>query len=117
MRITSLSVVWLACTFASSTRAFSALSKKNQLSSASAFSRPARRQIIGRQQEVESSRSSTFFPLRVASTEPISVADMERGMGGRLESAFETAKEKGEAAFVAFITAGYPKAEGTFVCF
>lgn len=34
-------------------------------------------------------------------------------MGGRLEAAFEAAKEKGEAAFVAFITAGYPKAEDT----
>lgn len=43
----------------------------------------------------------------------MSVADMERGMGGRLEEAFETAKAKGEAAFVAFVTAGYPKKEDT----
>ena len=47
----------------------------------------------------------------------IATADMERGMGGRLESAFESAKEKREATFVAFMTAGYPKAEGTFVYF
>ena len=29
-----------------------------------------------------------------------------------LEEAFAAAKEKGEAAFVTFVTAGYPKAEG-----
>merc|ERR1719491_2350508 len=34
-------------------------------------------------------------------------------MGGRLEDAFETAKEKGEAAFIAFITAGYPAKDDT----
>jgi hypothetical protein len=48
----------------------------------------------------------------VASTEPTSVADMQRGIGGRLEDAFEAAKERGEAAFVTFVTAGYPRAEG-----
>ena len=37
---------------------------------------------------------------------------MERGVGGRIEAAFEAAKEKGEAAFVTFITAGYPNAQG-----
>lgn len=37
---------------------------------------------------------------------------MERGVGGRIEAAFEAAKEKGEAAFVTFITAGYPTAQG-----
>jgi len=58
-------------------------------------------------------RSKSAFPLNVASTEAIPLADMERGMGGRLEEAFETAKAKGEAAFVAFITAGYPSKEDT----
>lgn len=38
---------------------------------------------------------------------------MERGVGGRIEAAFEAAKERGEAAFVSFITAGYPTAKGT----
>lgn len=48
----------------------------------------------------------------VASAETISVADMKRGIGGRLEDAFEGAKERGEAAFVTFVTAGYPRSEG-----
>jgi hypothetical protein len=50
--------------------------------------------------------------LHVASTEPISVANMQRGIGGRIENAFEAAKERGEAAFVTFVTAGYPRAQG-----
>jgi len=37
---------------------------------------------------------------------------MKAGNGGRIEQAFAAAKEKGEAAFVAFVTAGYPHAEG-----
>jgi len=41
------------------------------------------------------------------------VANMERGVGGRIEDAFASAKERGEAAFVSFITAGYPSAEDT----
>ena len=45
----------------------------------------------------------------------VSITKMERGVGGRIESAFETAKIKGEAAFVTFITAGYPTAEGQFI--
>ena len=43
----------------------------------------------------------------------VSVADMQRGTGGRIENAFASAKERGEAAFVAFVTAGYPRREGT----
>lgn len=37
---------------------------------------------------------------------------MERGIGGRIEDAFGAAKERGEAAFVTFVTAGYPSAKG-----
>lgn len=48
----------------------------------------------------------------VSSTERIAVADMERGIGGRIEQAFESAKERGEAAFVTFVTAGYPTKDG-----
>jgi tryptophan synthase alpha subunit len=40
---------------------------------------------------------------------------MRRGTGGRIEQAFATAKEKGEAAFVSFVTAGYPSADGKIV--
>jgi len=107
MRTTSLSV-WLACTFISSTCAFSASSKKNPRFLAPTFGGK------GLHQSVENKlNSNSIFPLHVASTETIAVVDMERGMGGRLEEAFETAKEKGEAAFVAFITAGYPAKEDT----
>ena len=37
---------------------------------------------------------------------------MERGMGGRIEDAFASAKASGEAAFITFVTAGYPTAKG-----
>jgi len=40
-------------------------------------------------------------------------AIMSRGYGGRIEAAFAAAKDKGEAAFVSFITAGYPSHEDT----
>ena len=109
MRITSLSAWLAACTLASSTCAFSALSKKQHRIAGSPLSRSI--QTTGGYIE----RSRSTFPLSVASTEAISVADMERGIGGRLEEAFATAKDKGEAAFIAFITAGYPRKEGTFV--
>jgi tryptophan synthase alpha subunit len=39
---------------------------------------------------------------------------MEQGVGGRIEAAFEASKEKGEAAFISFITAGYPTAQGAY---
>lgn len=38
---------------------------------------------------------------------------MERGFGGRIEEAFAAAKERHEAAFISFITAGYPAANDT----
>jgi hypothetical protein len=37
---------------------------------------------------------------------------MERGIGGRIEDAFAAAKAAGEAAFITFVTAGYPTAKG-----
>jgi hypothetical protein len=40
------------------------------------------------------------------------IASMKRGYGGRIEEAFANAKNKGEAAFVTFVTAGYPSAKG-----
>jgi len=104
MRITSFTL-WLACTtFASSTSAFSGSSTLGR------STRPE-----GRHHVVDNTKSKSIFPLHVAAetSEAIPVADMERGMGGRIESAFESAKERGEAAFVAFITAGYPAKEDT----
>jgi|TARA_B100001142_G_C13815231_1_gene454338 hypothetical protein len=40
------------------------------------------------------------------------VAAMKRGMDGRLEEAFASAKAAGKAALVTFITAGYPTIDG-----
>lgn len=42
----------------------------------------------------------------------MSTSEMRRGIGGRIEEAFASAKENGKAAFVSFITAGYPSPEG-----
>lgn len=44
-----------------------------------------------------------------------SVSEMRRGHNGRLEASFAAAKEKGEAAFITFITAGYPRKEGMYI--
>ena len=38
---------------------------------------------------------------------------MERGQGGRIVDAFASAKDRGEAAFITFMTAGYPTADDT----
>lgn len=43
----------------------------------------------------------------------VSTAEMSRGYDGRLEATFAAAKDKGESAFITFITAGYPRAEDT----
>jgi len=56
--------------------------------------------------------SSTEIFLSSASSTS-NLVTMERGVGGRIEDAFAAAKEKGEAAFVTFVTAGYPSAKGT----
>ena len=40
------------------------------------------------------------------------VKSMARGHDGRIEEAFAKCKERGEAAFVTFITAGFPVKEG-----
>jgi len=60
-----------------------------------------------------SRKPATTSHLNVASAESrTDISELGRGMGGRIEEAFAAAKEKGEAAFVTFVTAGYPKAEG-----
>jgi len=105
MKFASLSL-WLGC-IASTTVAFSTLSKPVGGVS----------QATGRGKQnaaflaTQSSGSATR--LNVASADSVPVADMERGVGGRIEEAFEAAKAKGEAAFVSFITAGYPTAQDT----
>jgi hypothetical protein len=58
--------------------------------------------------------SSTLLRVASADTPPksIDISDLRRGMGGRIEEAFAAAKAKGQAAFVTFVTAGYPTAQG-----
>lgn len=43
----------------------------------------------------------------------MSVQSMARGFDGRIEAAFAKCKEAGEAAFVTFLTAGFPVKEDT----
>lgn len=43
----------------------------------------------------------------------MNTSEMRRGMGGRLEESFAAAKESGKAAFISFVTAGYPSPEDT----
>lgn len=88
-------LVWLGCSSLESTLAFSSPSLGQKVATTHTNGNLVRTQL-----------------RMVASTEPTSVADMQRGIGGRLENAFEAAKERGEAAFVTFVTAGYPRAQG-----
>ena len=43
------------------------------------------------------------------------VESMQRGHNGRIEEAFAKAKERGEAAFVTFVTAGFPEKDGEWM--
>ena len=43
------------------------------------------------------------------------VDSMERGHNGRIEQAFAQAKERGDAAFITFVTAGFPDKDGEFI--
>lgn len=101
MRLASFSL-WLGC-LASSTLAFSSLPKPANFGRAVSRGNAQKSQVL------------TSSALGVASADSIPVADMERGVGGRIEAAFEAAKKKGEAAFVTFITAGYPNAQGRMI--
>ena len=112
MKFTSFSL-WMGC-MASSALSFSALSVSNTFGSSLAARRNAAAPQSAFAGAVSSDRrlSSSATRLNVASADSASIAAMEKGVGGRIENAFEAAKEKGEAAFVSFITAGYPTAQG-----
>jgi hypothetical protein len=58
--------------------------------------------------------TSSALNMVASPIERTATAGMERGVGGRIEEAFAQAKERGEAAFVTFVTAGYPTAQGTY---
>ncbi len=57
--------------------------------------------------EVQQSNNSTNSIRNMSA-----VQSMQRGHNGRIEEAFAQAKERGEAAFVTFCTAGFPVKEG-----
>jgi hypothetical protein len=94
---------------------FFLLGCSTQFQSTSAFS-PSAASFV---RSAATQKQSPLTQQRMVTTsEPIAVADMQRGIGGRLEDAFESAKERGESAFVTFVTAGYPRAQGMFgFCF
>ena len=48
-----------------------------------------------------------------SATKPTTM-ELKRGSGGRIEDAFAAAKARNEAAFVSFVTAGYPSAQGAY---
>jgi hypothetical protein len=63
---------------------------------------------------VRAAQNRNVFPS--ASTTVPDIADMlQRGIGGRIEDAFESAKKHGKAAFVTFMTAGYPCSQGEWL--
>jgi len=99
---------WLLCyaSFSASTLALSSPLFSDPLPPPKSFSRP-------------STKSALTTTKRAQLTTPVSDQNnnnnknMERGVGGRIEDAFQAAKDRGEAAFVTFVTAGYPSAKGT----
>ena len=56
----------------------------------------------------------TFNKMVANAGANIDMGVFSRGAGGRLEDAFLEAKIKSQAAFVAFVTAGFPTAQGMF---
>ena len=112
MRFASSLSLWLSC-IASTTVAFSTFSSSSATNKKPVVSGISRSVL---NDGVVGVPTTTTTQLNVASADTppaVSVANMERGVGGRIEAAFEAAKMKGEAAFVSFITAGYPTAKGT----
>mmetsp|Transcript_23470 Transcript_23470/g.49299 ORF Transcript_23470/g.49299 Transcript_23470/m.49299 type:complete len:764 (+) Transcript_23470:98-2389(+) len=110
MRVTSLSAWLAACTLASSACAFSAISG-GSIPTQTQTPTPTTGGCFETTNKNSSRRQNVA--LHVASADTVPIAEMGRGIGGRLEDSFEAAKAKGEAAFVAFITAGYPAKEDT----
>jgi hypothetical protein len=93
---------WLSCTLPCAV-AFSVASMSSVARVSSAHS-----QTVG----YSHSNSKNARRNMVASSTTEAIADMQRGIGGRIEDAFASAKERGEAAFITFVTAGYPTKEG-----
>lgn len=74
---------------------------------------PSSTLILGRKQDLTTkNQNSHTLENTLQQYTKMSISQMRRGMGGRIEEAFASAKENGRAAFVSFVTAGYPSAEG-----
>jgi hypothetical protein len=117
MHFPSLSVQFFAWSFVSSTtRAFSTVrtTSSSSTSSPSNLSTTPTTWAAIASPILSNQYHRPPSALSVSATDTIAIADMERGVGGRIEAAFEAAKQKGEAAFVTFITAGYPTAQGAY---
>jgi hypothetical protein len=56
--------------------------------------------------------NQSAHPPHITSIQTKMAASMARGLNGRIEEAFASAKERGEAAFVTFVTAGFPSKDG-----
>jgi hypothetical protein len=109
MKLTSY-ISWLSCiSVLPSAFAFSVASVGSSVAAASAS--PPHQSLAG------DSQSSTRLNMVASTPSTANVADMQRGIGGRIEDAFAAAKEKGEAAFVTFVTAGYPSKEGKLILY
>jgi hypothetical protein len=100
MRFTSFPV-WLTCTRIAT---FTTLSKAFTFGNRLQPSHSTKRFNFNTRSLVSSKLHNSF--------DTMAVTDMERGIGGRIEAAFEAAKAKNEAAFISFITAGYPTPQG-----
>jgi hypothetical protein len=113
MKVVS-SLAWLSAV--STLRSTFAFSIKPTASSATSFT-SLKLSNSNRAVHTTSRTASSALNMVAASSSPLettaSVAKMERGVGGRIEEAFAQSKERGEAAFVTFVTAGYPTAQGT----
>ncbi len=73
---------------------------------------PSSHLILGRKQDLTTKNQNSHIIENTFEYTKMSISQMRRGMGGRIEEAFASAKENGRAAFVSFVTAGYPSAEG-----
>jgi hypothetical protein len=109
MKVVS-SLAWLsAVSTLRSTFAFSVNPRPTASSAASLTSKLGNSAVHTTSRTASSALNMVAAPIE----KTVDISQMERGVGGRIEEAFAQAKERGEAAFVTFVTAGYPSAKGT----
>ncbi len=86
--------------------------------SISTFGNTVCRNITAASQSVYQTKlsNSTNYNIIKQNNMSSAIESMPRGIDGRIEEAFAKCKERGEAAFVTFVTAGFPVKEGEFIC-